>query len=356
MRWRGCATSSETRCWCARPGAWCPPRAERLAPRLRDALGALEGVFEDEAGFDPGAARQVFKISSADLAQFVLLPPLLKQLAREAPGLRLVLRPPRPPRPELFDALASGALDLAFGIFDEAPEGFRCQAVFREEFLCMLRKGHPAAAAPLELERWLSLQHLSVAPRGGPGSIVDDALAKLGKQRDIVLVVPHFLMAPLIVAETDLAVLLPARIARRYAELLPVELLPPPLPLEAFTITQLWHERSQGDAAHGWLRQQVARAGRAEPEDGGRSVLARRHGLDLHVQPRGEPGRIEVRQRDVTQAQRAARAPSLPASVRPPWNWSWRPGAAPRRRPVSAPSPKAAPAPRPHCTGPECMS
>lgn len=238
-------------------------RAERLAPRLRDALGALEGVFEDEAGFDPGAARQVFKVSSADLAQFVLLPPLLKQLAREAPGLRLVVRPPRP---ELFDSLASGALDLAFGIFDEAPEGFRYQAVFREEFLCMLRRGHPAADAPLGLDRWLSLQHLSVAPRGGPGSIVDDALAELGKQRDIALVVPHFLMAPLIVAETDLALLLPARIARRYAELLPVVLLPPPLPLSAFTIAQVWHERSHGDPAHGWLRQQVARAGRAEPE------------------------------------------------------------------------------------------
>ncbi|HEX8538057.1 MAG TPA: LysR family transcriptional regulator, partial [Cystobacter sp.] len=197
-------------------------RAERLAPRLRNVLGALEGIFDDEAGFDPSAARQVFKISSADLAQFVILPPLLKQLAREAPGLRLVLRPPRP---EVLDALASGSLDLAFGIFDEAPEGFRYQAIFREEFLCMLRRGHPAASAPLELDSWLALQHVSVAPRGGSGSIVDDALAKLGKQRDIALVVPHFLMAPLIIAETDLSLLLPARLARRYATMLPVELL-----------------------------------------------------------------------------------------------------------------------------------
>jgi len=237
-------------------------RAERLAPRLRDALGALQGVFDDDAAFDPSAAQRFFTISSADLAQFVILPPLLKQLAREAPGLRLVVRPPRP---EMLDQLASGAVDLAFSVMQDAPEGFRCQAVFREEFLCMLRKGHPAAAAPLTLERWLSLQHLSVAPRGGPGSIVDDALAKLGKQREIALVVPHFLMAPLIVAETDLALLLPARIARRYATLLPLELLPPPLPLAAFTIAQLWHERAHGDPAHAWLRQQVVHAARAEP-------------------------------------------------------------------------------------------
>ena len=238
-------------------------RAERLASKLRGALGALEGLFEDEADFDPGQSRQTFRISSADLAQFVLLPPLLKQMAREAPGMRLVIRPPRA---EVFDGLASGALDLALGIFAEAPEGFRHQAVFREEFLCMLRRGHPAASAPLTLEGWLELQHVSVAPKGGPGSIVDDALARLGKRRDIALVVPHFLLAPLIVAETDLALLLPARIARRYAGMLPIDLLPPPLALESFTLAQLWHERSHGDPAHQWLRQQIARAGRTERE------------------------------------------------------------------------------------------
>ena len=236
-------------------------RAERLAPRLREALGALQGVFDDEAGFDPRAARQVFKISSADLAAFVLLPALMKQLAREAAGLRLVMRAPRP---EVLDSLASGTVDLAFGVFDEAPEGFRYQALFREEYLCLLRKGHPAAAAPLGLEDWLALKHVSVAPRGGRGSLVDDALAKLGKQREVAVVVPHFLLAPLLVAETELSVLLPARIARHYAKLLPVELLAPPLALPAFTIAQVWHETAHADPAHAWLRRQVVRAGRAE--------------------------------------------------------------------------------------------
>lgn len=240
-------------------------RAERLAPRLRDALHTLEGVFEEEAGFDPGAAHQFFTVSSADLAQFVILPPLLQLLAREAPGLRLVVRPPRM---DVFDGLASGALDLAFGVFNEAPEDFRYQAVFREEFLCMLRRGHPAAGTPLDLDGWLALQHVSVAPRGGPGSIVDSALAKLGRRREIALTVPHFLMAPLIVAETDLALLLPSRIARRYARMLPVELLPAPLPLAAFTLAQIWHERSHGDPAHAWLRQQIVRVVRPEPEPG----------------------------------------------------------------------------------------
>lgn len=235
-------------------------RAERLSPRLRRALADLEGILSDEVPFDPATARRLFTVSSADLAQVVLLPPLLQRLAAEAPGMRLVVRPPRN---DLFDSLASGALDLAFGIFDEAPEGFRYQALFREDFMCMMRRDHPAAAEPLTLERYLALSHVSVAPRGGPGSIVDSALAALGHTRDVALVVPHFLVAPLVVAETDLVFMVPSRIGRRYAGLLPVCLAPPPFALESFTLAQVWHERAHKEPAHAWLRQRIAQLARA---------------------------------------------------------------------------------------------
>jgi DNA-binding transcriptional LysR family regulator len=102
--------------------------------------------------------------------------------------------------------------------------------------------------------------NVSVAPRGGPGSLVDSALARLGHRRDVALVVPHFLLAPLIVAETDLVLMVPSRLGRRYESLLPVRLLPSPLLLEAFTLAQVWHERAHHDPAHAWLRQIVARA------------------------------------------------------------------------------------------------
>lgn len=230
-------------------------RAERLAAPLGKALKELRSVLTDEADFDAATVRRGFTLSSADLAQFVLLPALVRSLARTAPGVRLVVRPPRG---DLYDSLARGTLDLAFGIFEDAPEGFRYQALFHEDFLCIVRKGHPAARGALSLERYLSLQHISVAPRGSAGSIVDSALARLGHRRTVALVVPHFLVAPHIVAETDLLLMLPARVARHFAQRLPLRLLPPPLPLSGFTIGQLWHDRTHRDPAHRWLRKLIA--------------------------------------------------------------------------------------------------
>lgn len=237
-------------------------RAERLAAPLGHALAELRGALADESSFDVATLRRSFTLSSADLAQFVLLPMLTRELAQSAPGVRLVVRPPRG---DLFASLSRGALDLAFGIFDKgdrgehASEGFRYQALFHEDFLCIVHRDHPAARGPLSLERYLSLSHISVAPRGSAGSIVDTALARLGHRRSVALVVPHFLVAPHIVADSDLALMLPARVAQHFARHLPLALLPPPLPLSGFTIGQLWHERLHRDPAHKWLRQLIAR-------------------------------------------------------------------------------------------------
>lgn len=230
-------------------------RAERLAAPLGHALSALHNVITESSSFDPAALHQTFTLSSADLAQFVLLPKLASQLARVAPSVRLVIRPPRA---EPFEALARGSLDLTFGVYDTPPQGFRYQTLFHEEFLCIVRQHHPATSGPLTLERYLALSHVCVAPRGGSGSLVDSTLAKLGHRRTVALVVPHFLVAPLVVAETDLALMLPARVARHYAKQLPLELLPPPLPLAGFKVGQLWHERTHRDPAHRWLRKLIA--------------------------------------------------------------------------------------------------
>lgn len=138
-----------------------------------------------------------------------------------------------------------------------APASFRRQALVSDRFVCLLRSGHPIGRQRLTLARYLELAHLCVAPMGLASTRVDVALARLGHERRIALPVPQFLIAPLIVAETDLLLMLPERIGRRYARMLKLRLAEPPLQLASFTISQLWHERLPHDPAHTWLRQQI---------------------------------------------------------------------------------------------------
>jgi DNA-binding transcriptional LysR family regulator len=52
----------------------------------------------------------------------------------------------------------------------------------------------------------------------------------------------------------------PERMARLLAPAFGLELLRPPVEIEGFTLSQLWHERVQHDPAHVWLRKSIAEA------------------------------------------------------------------------------------------------
>lgn len=237
------------------------PLAESLAPALRDALERLSGALRGVREFVPAQATRTYWLSSADLAGMVVLPPLVQTLTRVAPGVSVRMRPPAE---DTLNALERGELDVALGIFPKVPASFRCQALFRERFVCVARRGHPAAKGRLTLSRYLEFGHVSVAPWGGTGSIVDQALARQGKARKVVVAVPHFFLAPFLVAHTDLLLMAPERMATLLAPAFQLELLRPPLEVEGFTMSQLWHERVQNDASHAWLRKLIAEASRAD--------------------------------------------------------------------------------------------
>src|SRR6185503_16711527 len=102
---------------------------------------------------------------------------------------------------------------------------------------------------------------LLIAPSGRGGGIVDEVLASRGLRRRVALVVSHFMVAPLVVARSDLVLTLPMRVAETFARFVPLETLEPPVELPRFTLVQSWHERRQEDPAHAWLRGLLAEVG-----------------------------------------------------------------------------------------------
>lgn len=236
-------------------------RAEELAPLVHDALAAVRRTLDSSAPFDPAATERTFNVLTADQSAFVLLPALLAELGRAAPRAAVAVRPVAVADAEA--RLADGSLDLAIGLLSERP-GLHRQRLFHERFVCVARKGSPAARGRLTLDRYCSLSHLLVTPSGQPGGIVDTRLGELGRKRHVALFVSTFLVAPHVIASTDLVWTAPLRIAETYARHLPLVLKPGPLALDGFTVWQLWHERSERDPAHRWFREAVARVAKSK--------------------------------------------------------------------------------------------
>jgi DNA-binding transcriptional LysR family regulator len=236
-------------------------RAEALAPGLREALRGLAGALRGSAPFEPKAARRSFRIACGDYAELVLLAPLVRRLTREAPGIDIWMTQLSLGREEMVTQLAAGAADLAIGPpRRDWPEGVFARTLFEERFRCVMRRGHPGATGKLTLARYCALSHLLVSPRGTPGSLIDDALAALGKTRRIVAGVPHFAVAPHVVAGSDLVATLGTHVVEACAGPLGLVVKPLPFEMPPFAITMTWHERVHRDPVQQWLRDQIVAA------------------------------------------------------------------------------------------------
>ena len=228
-------------------------RAEELAPAIRSALDDIDRALRGRPAFDPATSTRAFTIAAVDHGELVILPPLLARIAAEAPKIDLLVRPLRLDLIE--EELESGAVDLAFSVLSAGDNlaTFR-QRLFHESFVCLVRADHPTVGETLTLEEFVALDHALVGPRGRRGGIVDTELQKLGLSRRVALMVPHFLVAPMVVAKSDLILTAPERIARAFAAILPLRIVPTPFELKGFDVSQIWHERQSHDPALTWLR------------------------------------------------------------------------------------------------------
>mgnify|MGYP002737923309 FL=1 len=78
-------------------------------------------------------------------------------------------------------------------------------------------------------------------------------MGKMGLQRKIALRSQHYLMATQVIDQTDMAVTVPERFARRH-NLHQVDLPVDIMPLETHIY---WHESTDQDPANRWMREQM---------------------------------------------------------------------------------------------------
>jgi DNA-binding transcriptional LysR family regulator len=232
-------------------------RAEAMEAPLRRALEDVKRTLSSPGSFAPKSARLRIFIGTSDYSELVLLPGIMARLGREAPGVELRVRQlGEDPATEL----SSGRID--FAIMPAPPAGQEAagilgRSILRDRFVCIARRGHPLAKKKaLTLSRFAGAAHALISPWEREGGFVDDALGRLGLRRHVAVAVPHFLVAPHIVAASDLLLTVAARVAGVLARPLGlVTLAPPPeLGLTGFTLSILWHERTHDDPARRWLR------------------------------------------------------------------------------------------------------
>lgn len=228
------------------------PYGTRLTASVDAALRSLRAGLDRHPDFDPATSSRAFNVIMSDVSQMLYLPLLLPRLSAEAPGIGFRVRALPSKAPHLV--LESGEVDLAIGAFSRLIAGCRQKRLYREHYVCVVRRDHPQFERGMSAEAFCSVPQALVDPRGYVHERLDRWLKQQKIARTPKVYVPYFLSLPLVIARSDLLVVMASRVARTYAEVLPLKIMPPPVTLPAYDVRLFWHERFHRDPANRWLR------------------------------------------------------------------------------------------------------
>lgn len=215
---------------------------------LRETEVLLQGV-----SFDPAQEERVFKISTTDYFEVVALPKILKKISKVAPGMKIITRPTQGELQK--EELERGQLDLAIaGYFGELPEGYYQQLVFKDNFVCVGRKGNPYLKGELTINKYASAKHILISPQGDMKARSALALKKVKLEQNFQAGLSSFTAPGWIISESDLLLTCPEKLADSYGKYLPVVKAKLPMHLDGIKVVQVWHARHHHDKAHAWLR------------------------------------------------------------------------------------------------------
>lgn len=227
------------------------PRALELRDRVSQLVKEAEAVLRPGERPDLKRLVRTFTLRTSDGFVETFGSDLLARVSAEAPGVKLRFMQ----KPENKDSalLRDGTVDLETGVVGDTmgPE-VRAQALFRDRFIGVVRRGHPLGQGDLTPARYAAGQHVYVSRRGLDRGLMDEALMALGLTREIATIVGSFAAALALARASDLI----ASVPERHTGALRAGMHSFPLPVEVpdITVSLLWHPRMDADPVHRWLR------------------------------------------------------------------------------------------------------
>ncbi|MBW7833482.1 MAG: LysR family transcriptional regulator [Simplicispira suum] len=226
------------------------PRALQLREHVSQLVQDASAVLRPAENLNLKQLQRTFTLRVSDGFAENFGPDLVALAAAQAPGVRIRFAPKLD---KSSAALREGAVDLDTGVIGDTtgPE-VRTRALFRDRFIGVVHCEHRLSQRNITASRYAAAQHVLVSRRGLGRGLVDDALKRLGLEREIVTFVGGFSTALAFARASDLV----ATVPERHTGKLRAGMFSFPLPVDVpeITVSMLWHPRMDADAAHRWLR------------------------------------------------------------------------------------------------------
>ena len=249
------------------------PRAIEMGPPVHAALNQLQAALA-RSDFHPGTSERRFAVIAGAYASAVIAPAMAARLAESAPLAELAIVEYGA---DVLERLDSRRADLLVGNVMAAPDRFARETIMTEELVWVVRSGHPLFQDhATDMRTLVSVPHIVIA-RPVPGIVegggdrrafvsraswedagaFEAALANGGLTRRVGATVPDNYTALAMAVRTDMATLIPRRLALLSAQGGRVKLVEPPYDSPPVDIGVVYLKDRLADPAIAWLRDQT---------------------------------------------------------------------------------------------------
>jgi DNA-binding transcriptional LysR family regulator len=252
------------------------PRAVEMGPQIHAALNQLQAALSP-SDFDPATSERRFSVVAGAYASAILVPPLVSIVAQSAPLVDLFIAELAP---DLVERLDARRIDFMIGGVLTAPERFARETIVTEALAWVVRADHPLAKLNhVDLEALVSTPHIAIS-RSMPG-LIDEAterrafvsraswedagafataLTAAGLTRRVGVTVPDAYSALVVASRSDMATLLPRRLALLSAQSGRVVLIEPPYESPEVDVTLIYLKERLAEPAIAWMRDTIRAA------------------------------------------------------------------------------------------------
>nr|WP_251011030.1 LysR family transcriptional regulator [Variovorax paradoxus] len=238
-------------------------RAEALVAPVRRILADLSLLTGGGPDFSPITSRQSFRLAAYDFLPKRFYADLIRRVTKASPESEIAVRG-LGDRFEHYKQLGEGDIDMAITVWPELPPHLRATHLLTDEFVCVVRKGHPLVKRAFTLEAYCRAAHLSSLEQlAGQGTVLDALLSTLGVSVHTAVRTQFLGLAPSILANTDLVFSTGRLLAEQMAAEYPLQVLPFPTAIKPLRYNLVWHERTHKHRALAWFRAELIEAARA---------------------------------------------------------------------------------------------
>lgn len=224
-------------------------RALQLGQTARKIVQEI-GTMLQPPVLEPEKLTMTLRIAAMDYVQQIIALPLILRLRRLAPHVQVALLPVQGQSIKML--FEQNKIDLALVSHHHLTDDMHQSLLYEERYVCAMSNTHSMAKKTLTPSQFCELPFAMLSYNGGEFSgATDIALQKLGLKRKVMVSVNHISLLPQLMQGSDLVAVLPEHLAQTLPN---VDLQTPPIEIEGFQMLMAWHDRTDQDLAHRWLR------------------------------------------------------------------------------------------------------